>query len=187
MAVEREITFVSGNKNKAEQVGRYLHLPLAYERLSIAELQSLDPLEVVLQKALEAHKQVGKPVLVDDTSLTFTALGRLPGTLIDHFLQELGNEGLCRLLDTYSNRSATATAALGYHDGKEVIVFSASIQGVIADKPRGENGYGWDAIFIPEGYEKTRGEMIDGQERDNTSVRKKSIEKLEEYFDSRKE
>lgn len=181
--MNERITFASSNKDKAVQVGRYLHVPVDYTSLSIPEIQSLDLHEVVRQKAKEAYRQLQKPVLVDDASLSFSALGRLPGPFINQFLQELGTEGLCRLLDNYPDRSAIATAALALHNGIEIVVFDASIKGRIAEKPLGDNGYGWDAIFIPEGHERTRGEMTkEDSERDNTSVRKKVIEKVEAYL-----
>lgn len=176
------ITFVSSNENKVSQIRRSLNVPVDHVNLDIAEIQSLDSRDVVFQKAIEAYKQLKRPVLVDDSSLSFSALGKLPGPFINQFLQELGPEGLCRLLDNYQDRSAIATSALAFHTGVDIVVFNASITGQIANKPRGNNGYGWDTIFIPEGYEKTRGEMDEkGKERDNTSVRKKVLEKLEIY------
>ncbi|MDP2638001.1 MAG: non-canonical purine NTP pyrophosphatase [Candidatus Levybacteria bacterium] len=70
--VER-ITFLSSNQNKAAQIGRYLHVPVDYANLSIPEIQSLDPREVAAQKAIEAYRKLQKPVLVDDSSLVFSA------------------------------------------------------------------------------------------------------------------
>jgi|SRR3989344_2687784 len=96
---ERFFTFVSGNENKASQVGRYLRVSVDYLKLSMLEIQSLDPREVVVQKVRAAYESLGKPVMVDDSSLSFTALGKLPGPFIDQFLQELGPDGLCRALD----------------------------------------------------------------------------------------
>lgn len=182
-----KITFVSGNKNKAAQVEKYFRFPVAYANLTITEIQSLDPAEVATHKAVEIHRQLKRPLITDDSAFSFLARGdrvpRLPGTFIDQFLDELGPEGLCRLLDSYPDRSAVASAAVALHTGTEVVVFEASVRGKIADKPRGDNGYGWDSIFIPEGHERTRGEMKEGdEERDNTSVRKKVLGKAEIYL-----
>lgn len=182
-----KITFVSGNKNKAAQIEKYLRFPVDYANVTITEIQSLDPAEVATHKAVEIYRQLKRPLITDDSAFSFLVradrLPRLPGTFIDQFLDELGPEGLCRLVDSYSDRSAVASAAVALHTGTEVVVFEASVRGKIADKPRGDNGYGWDSIFIPEGHERTRGEMKEGdEERDNTSVRKKVLGKAEIYL-----
>src|SRR5688572_11256576 len=93
------LTFITGNPAKAEQLRRHLEYPVEHQKLDLHEIQSLDLREIVEHKAKDAFRQVGKPVLVEDTSLIFHALGRLPGPLIRWFLEELGNPGLCKLLD----------------------------------------------------------------------------------------
>ena len=131
-----------------------------YKSLDIPEIQSLDLREVVTYKAKEAYKQIKHPVLVEDTSLRFYVLGNLPGPLIKWFLEELGKEGVCKLLDGYSDRSAVAEVVYGLHTGKEILFFEARVDGIMAGRPKGENGFGWDATFIPIGCTKTWGKWI---------------------------
>lgn len=121
------------------------------------------------------------PVLVEDTSLVFTALGRLPGPLIKWFLTELDNVGLCKLLDSYPDRSAVAEVCFGLYDGKTLEIFEGSIKGTIAESPKGERGFGWDTIFIPEGHTKTWGEMSP-EEQGETSMRRIALQKLEAFL-----
>ena len=83
-----QITFVTGNAFKADQVGWHLDMPLAHQKVDVDEIQSLDLAEVVRHKAMGAYKIIKTPVLVEDTSLTFESLGRLPGPLIKWFLEE---------------------------------------------------------------------------------------------------
>jgi len=90
------LTFITGNTAKAEQLARHLEYPVTHQKLDLPEIQSLDLKEIVEHKAKEAYKQIKKPVLVEDTSLTFSVLGKLPGPLIKWFLTELDNAGLCR-------------------------------------------------------------------------------------------
>lgn len=177
-----EITFITGNAKKAEELGRHLNHPVAHQKLDVKEIQSLDLSEIIEEKALEAYKQIQKPVLVEDTSLTFSALGSLPGPLIKWFLQELGNDRLCKLVDGYGSRDAIAEVQFGLClDGTNVLTFSGQREGVIAPVPRGEQGFGWDPIFIPKGYDKTWGEM-NWEEKDATSMRMIALNKLEEYL-----
>jgi len=176
-----ELTFITGNAAKAEQLGRHLDHPVAHKKLDLPEIQSLDLHEIIEHKTKEAYKQIGGVVLVEDTSLTFKALGRLPGPLIKWFLTELDNAGLCKLLDGYEDRSAVAEVCFGLYDGNELKKFEGEARGSIAAIPRGERGFGWDPVFIPDGHDKTWGEM-DPEEQKETSMRRFALKKLEAYL-----
>jgi non-canonical purine NTP pyrophosphatase (RdgB/HAM1 family) len=176
-----ELTFITGNAAKAEQLGRHLDHPVAHKKLDLPEIQSLDLREIVEHKAKEAHKQIGGVVLVEDTALTFKALGRLPGPLIKWFLTELDNGGLCKILNGYDERGALAECIFGLYDGETLKMFEGSAPGSIAISPRGERGFGWDPSFIPEGHSKTWGEM-DAEEQKETSMRRIALKKLEAHL-----
>ncbi len=178
------LTFITGNTSKAEQLSRHLAFPVEHKKLDIPEIQSLDLKEIAEHKAGEAYKQLQTPVLVEDTSLVFNALGNLPGPLIKWFLEELDNEGLCRLLDGYQDRSALAKVCFCFYDGNESEIFEGEMKGTIANAPKGERGFGWDPIFIPEGKTKTWGEM-DTKEQKETSMRRIALKKLEDYLKDR--
>ncbi len=177
----QNITFITGNAAKAEQLGRHLQHPVAHKKLDLHEIQSLDLREVVEHKVREAYKQVNAPVLVEDTSLTFAAFGRLPGPLIKWFLTELDNAGLCELLDAYEDRSCVAEVCFGLYDGATLEMFEGQAEGTIAPLPRGEKGFGWDPIFIPKGHLKTWGEM-DPEEQKETSMRRVALKKIEVFL-----
>ena len=175
------LTFITSNASKAKELGRHLEYPVEHRALDLLEIQSLDLQEIAKHKAKEAYKQVQCPVLVEDTSLMFRALGNLPGPLIKWFLQELDNEGLCRLLDGAEDRSAQAKVCFCLYDGKDFKIFEGEMNGTVAGLPKGERGFGWDPIFIPEGKTKTWGEM-DAEEQKETSMRRVALKKLEEYL-----
>jgi non-canonical purine NTP pyrophosphatase (RdgB/HAM1 family) len=173
-----KLTFITGNAAKAEQLAYHLDAPVAHQKVDLIEIQSLELSEIVAHKAKEAYKIVGSPVLIEDTALTFLALGRLPGPLIKWFLTELDNDGLAKLLDGYDNRAARAEVLFGLYDGRELKTYHGSAEGSIAERPRGERGFGWDPIFIPAGHDKTWGEMTP-EEQSATSMRRIALKKLE--------
>lgn len=172
-----KLTFITGNAGKAKYLSDYFHLPVDYIKLDLHEIQSLDLTEVVEDKARRAFEIVQSPVIVEDVSLTFTALKALPGPFVKWFLDTLGNEGLCRLLDGANDRGALAEVEFAICDGEKVHTFGGSIEGAIAETPRGEMGFGWDPIFIPKGHSKTWAEMSD-DEKHETSMRKPALEEL---------
>ncbi len=176
-----EITFVTSHAKKAEEISWHLGHPVTHHHLDLPEIQSLDPHEAVRVKAEEAYRLLQRPVLVEDFSLRFEALGKLPGTLIRWFLQELRVEGLCKLLDNYSSRIAYAQTCFGYCDEKGVQIFDGTMRGVITPELRGDDGYGTDGIFIPDGQVKTWGEMSK-QEQITYSPRRIGLKKLEAFL-----
>jgi len=179
--MQKDLTFITGSTDKAEQLSGYLGFPVKHKKIDLVEIQSLDLEKVIEYKLKEAYALVKSPVIVDDVSLVINGMGRLPGPLIKFFLKEVKNEGLCKINSLYADKAAKGEVGIGYYDGREVKFFMGEIEGRIADEPKGEYGFGWDAIFIPNGYEITRGEM-DKDDYDATSPRKFALEKLEEYF-----
>jgi non-canonical purine NTP pyrophosphatase (RdgB/HAM1 family) len=178
-----DIVFITGNQHKADYLAKWLGMPINHQKVDLTEIQSLDAHEVVEHKVREAYKIVGSPVLVEDVSLTFHALGQLPGTLIKWFLEELDNDGLCKLLNSYEDRLATASITYGLFDGETVRMFEAAVPGSIPDEPRGDLGFGWNAIFVPDGTTKTYAEMTD-EELEPFSHRAKAVAKLKEFLQS---
>lgn len=154
----RPVTFITGNQNKADYLARYLGHPVQHLKIDLDELQSLDLYEIVEHKVRQAYDIVKAPVLVEDQSLEFSSLGRLPGTFIKFFVDEVPFDRICAMLDGME-RTAIARCVFGYYDGTDLKFFEGSLKGLIADSPRGTNGFGWDSIFIPEGYDITRAEM----------------------------
>jgi non-canonical purine NTP pyrophosphatase (RdgB/HAM1 family) len=156
----KEIIFITGNQNKADYLAKYLGYPIKHLKLDLVEIQSMDLGEIVEHKVREAYALVQKPVLVEDVSLEMTGLHGLPGPFIKHFEQRLSFEQMCEMVRD-RDRTAVGRAMYGYFDGQHVKVFEGVIHGRIADQPAGDKGFGWDKIFIPEGYDVTRACLSD--------------------------
>lgn len=70
----QSITFITGNQKKADSLIKFLGLPILHQKIELEELQSLDLKVIVEHKVKQAYEKIGKPVLVEDVSLEFTAL-----------------------------------------------------------------------------------------------------------------
>lgn len=174
-------TFITGNASKAEFFKKYAGVEVDHHKLNQEEIQSLDLVEVVTHKALQAYAELQRPVFVEDVSLEVTSLGRLPGTFIKHFIDELGLEKICRLADISNDRSAIGRTAYGYCDEQGVKVFEGFINGTIPEHPMGESGFGWDPVFIPEGYSVSRAQLNE-EDYQTVYLKIKPIEQLAEYI-----
>ena len=103
-------------------------------------------------------------VLADDSGLCVDALWGGPGVLSARFAQELApepkNRKLLALLPEGAARTARFVCVLAWVpvNGRER-TFSGSVEGTLATEPRGEQGFGYDPIFLPEGFDRTFGEL----------------------------
>ena len=92
-------------------------------------------------------------------------------------------ETICSMIDGKS-RKATARCVFGYFDGTNMDFFEGSLDGEIAKSPSGENGYGFDNIFIPQGYTVTRASLAEADDQ-KTYMQIKPFKKLKDYLKSK--
>lgn len=149
----------TNNKNKIIEAENILNIPICQIDVELKEIQAIDVEEVIKEKAIEAYEKTGKLVLVEDTGLYFDSWDGLPGALIKWFLSTVGNEGICKMMETEENRKATAKTSVGLCNGGKPLIFTGVVKGVITQGPRGQHGFGWDPIFQPDGHSKTFAQM----------------------------
>jgi non-canonical purine NTP pyrophosphatase (RdgB/HAM1 family) len=169
-----KVTFITGNQNKADFLAKFLGYPVAHKKIDQDEIQSLDFKIVADNKARAAYEIIKSPVLVEDVGIKFKAFGKLPGTFTKQFYDEIGLENMCRLLDSFEDKSGFAEICYAYFDGQMIEFFEGKIAGTIANHPRGTGGFGFDPIFIPGGSNKTLAEM-DEQETERFSLRTTTV------------
>ena len=174
--------FATSNAGKLREATAILGEPIAQIDLDLPEIQALDVETVVREKALAAHRATGEAVLVDDTGFAVEAWHGLPGALVRWFVATVGPAGICRMLDGAASRAVVVTTAVAFHDGAALHVSSGSLRGVVTPEPRGTNGFGWDAIFQPDGHARTFAEMTD-EEKNAISPRRLALEGLRQKYE----
>ncbi|MFA5714626.1 MAG: RdgB/HAM1 family non-canonical purine NTP pyrophosphatase [Candidatus Paceibacterota bacterium] len=171
--------FVTGNHQKLKEFEEILGVKLGHLDLKLDEIQSVEAEEVAKHKAKQAYEILKEPVIVEDTGLYFEELKGLPGALIKFFVKKLSLEQICSLVK--ENRKAKAVTCIAYFDSKDLKTFIGETEGKITVEPKGNNGFGWDPIFIPEGYNKTFAELTD-EEKTSKFMRKEAIKKLKDFL-----
>ena len=164
------LTFVTGNAKKLEEVKLFLaastggdesKLPfvLVNQKIDLPELQG-EPEEISAEKCRLAAEHVNGPVITEDTSLCFNAIGGLPGPYVKWFLEKTGCAGLNNMLSAYEDKSAYAQTIFAFcaGPGAKPLTFDGRVPGKIV-APRGPKGFGWDPVFLPDGYKETYAEM----------------------------
>ena len=178
----KRLTFLTGNQNKLREARQILSgYEIVNEKIDLPEYQG-DPHFIAAEKARLAVDTLKRPEFIDDTNLCFDALKGLPGPYIKDFLR-LGTDGLVKILEPWNNKKAKAVALIAYCEpGMEPVVFEGVTHGTIV-APRGDHNFGWDPIFLPNGYDKTYAEMA-SEEKNQISHRSKALEAFKEYLDS---
>lgn len=180
-----KILFATTNKGKLTEAQTILDIEVEGVPGDVPEIQSLDPKEVAVHKAQSYFELLKKSILIEDLSFIFKALGKLPGPYVDDFLKSLGNEGLIKLLDGFEDRRAEAITTLVYCVGRgEMEIFTGSVKGVITSEERGEHGFGWDAIFVPDGENRTFAQMT-MEEKNKYSMRAMALKKFRMWLDEK--
>jgi non-canonical purine NTP pyrophosphatase (RdgB/HAM1 family) len=176
-----DVTFITGNQNKADYLSRQLGIEIKHRKLDLDELQSTDLHVIVEHKLKQAYGICQTPVMVEDVSLVFNALGELPGPYIKWFVEKSGDEACCRMLDGFDDRGAVIRCTYGYYDGEQLEFFDSEALGSISDKPKGVNGFGFDRFFIHEGQDITRAEMTQEENERTYAEVMKPFAKVREF------
>jgi XTP/dITP diphosphohydrolase len=211
MAVQRRLELVIGtyNQGKIREVYQALDtLPLQFRHLSefpnvsaVTELGQTYRQNAVL-KALGYAKQTGVLALADDSGLEVDALDGRPGVLSARFGGENASDGdrikaLLSQLAEQANSGRTArfvccialagwdtTEALHQGDDPRLLtVIEGRCEGLIASTPRGENGFGFDPVFVPTGYQQTFGQLPN-ETKARISHRAQALAKIRMFINS---
>ncbi len=181
-----KLYFVTGNTGKYKEIAEYIPNLKMSNFKDIPEIQSLDINEIIkfkLSMAKDKSNYSNCNLIVEDTGLYLKALNGFPGPLVKFMLESIGNDGIFNICNKLNNYEAEATTCFGlYNSNKnEISFFSATIEGVITS-PRGNFGFGWDQIFIPEGSGITFAEMEAVEEKNKFSMRTIALKKICNYL-----
>lgn len=175
-----KIFFVSGNEEKFGEVQEFCktdNVAVEMYKKDIKELQTETVKELVEHKALEAFKEVRRPVLVEHTALYIRAFGEMPGLQTAYFYKHLGCQEIISYCNYKNDHVAIAKSFFCFCDGIQFLHGSGSELGHIKKEYDLESeGFDWDRIFIPdEDNPEQKTYVVSKKER---SMRKKAWEDL---------
>lgn len=178
------LCFVTNNLHKyreVELVARDLGIELDMCKNFKIEVQSDSLEEVVIKSAMLAYLVLNKPVLVEDAGLFIEALNGFPGPYSSYVYRTIGIRGILKLMEGVEDRGAYFKSAAAIAFDKGVFVATGVVRGLITREPRGDRGFGFDPIFVPDGETRTFAEMST-EEKNRFSHRAMSTRKVLEMF-----
>jgi len=188
----KKLVFATNNKHKLQEIREILIDE--FEILGLKEFGVNDDIpetgktlsENAAIKSGFIFKEFDIDVFSDDTGLEIDALDGRPGVYSARYAGEDGNskaniKKVLNELQNETNRKARFRTVISLIlDGKEY-QFDGKVEGRITDKKHGSSGFGYDPIFIPDGYKETFAEMSN-EEKNKISHRARATQKLVEFL-----
>ncbi|MCX6664536.1 MAG: XTP/dITP diphosphatase [Euryarchaeota archaeon] len=186
----KTLYFITGNEGKFVEVkGKFksLSIALVQNDLGYPEIQA-DTLEEVARFGVETlQKRCSESFILEDAGLFIDTLKGFPGVYSKYVFYTIGLDRILRLLHDKkkSQRTAVFRSVFALKEPKKpAMFFFGECRGHIAPKTKGNNGFGFDPIFIPQGKTQTFAEMTI-EEKNRFSHRGKAIEQLIRYLEKK--
>ncbi|MCD6095322.1 MAG: XTP/dITP diphosphatase [Thermoprotei archaeon] len=185
-----EINFVTGNIHKLKEVEGILRpygIKVKMIKVKKIEIQADELIAIAEYAAINAAKEAGVPVVVEDAGLFIEALRGFPGPYSSYVFKTIGNEGIIKLMKDITDRHARFISVVAFAEPEGYVrTFVGVAEGLISVEPRGSMGFGFDPIFIPyEGDGRTFAEMsLD--EKNRISHRGKAFRSLAKWLTGHK-
>ncbi len=196
MNKEFELVFATSNKGKYNEVKKMM--PRNINLLSLNDLNFIGDIQET-GKTLKQNAKIksdfifnnfGINCFADDTGLEIDSLNGMPGVYSARFAGKTCNsneniEKVWKLLTGYKNTDAKFKSILSLNINGKTFFFEGKIDGKIIFNKRGNNGFGYDSIFVPNGYNKTFAEL-NLVEKNEISHRSEALKRLIIFLDKQK-
>jgi XTP/dITP diphosphohydrolase len=190
----RELLIATTNKGKVAELAEAF-AGLSVRLISLVDIAKIHEVEEsgetftenAVLKAIGYAKQAGIPTIADDSGLEIDALGGRPGVMSARYGGDVGYDvKIARLLEemgTDTARTARFKCAIAFASpiGELIASVEEKCEGRIALSPRGERGFGYDPVFIPDGFHETFAELPDEIKRE-ISHRARATSKIIPYL-----
>lgn len=143
------------------------------------------------QKSHYLYEKTGLDCFADDTGLEVEALGGEPGVHSARYATDghdfaANNRLLLKNLEGKENRHARFRTVISLIEGGEEHLFEGIVEGRIIDHESGEEGFGYDPLFVPDGFDRTFAEMT-AEEKNAVSHRGRAVRKLVAYLHAKQQ
>lgn len=180
-----KVLFSTTNKHKvreANEIGKIYGIEFEQINFPYPEIRDEKFENIATEGVRYVYEKIKKPVIVEDSGIIIDALNGFPGTFSAYVEKKIGNKGILNLMEDVEeqNRTARYISVVAFFDGKILKVFVGKVEGKISTKERGSGGFGYDPIFIPEGYKETFGE--NPELKKEISHRRRSVEGFCKFY-----
>jgi len=180
------IYFITGNVNKFEEVSKIflkedINHELLQKDIETVEIQADNIKDVALFKLNSVKEKIKGSFFIEDAGFFVDLpLNGFPGVYSSYVMKTIGNEGILDLIHDFNNTKAhfSAVIALYYEPLNEIYTFEGEVIGKVSQAIRGNHGFGFDPIFIPDEFPENTFAELTMSEKNSISHRSKALNKL---------
>lgn len=193
MTIKPKYIFATNNSHKLEELRQ-----IVGDKVEVLSLRDMGFTEDIpeneptlegnaLAKARVVAAQYGLPCIADDTGLEVDALNGVPGVFSARYAGGVGHDSVANMnlllenLKGEKNRKARFRTVIALIKDGEETLFEGIVEGHIAEIPAGENGFGYDPVFVPNGYDKSFAQLP-ASEKNSISHRGRAVRKLIDHI-----
>lgn len=189
----KDIVFATNNAHKADEIRQILKG--RYNLLTLADIGCHDDIPETAEtlegnaelKARYVHERYGYDCFADDTGLEVEALDGAPGVYSARYAgpghdSQANMAKLLSELEGKENRNARFRTVIALVIGGDMVLVDGIVEGHITEIPSGNDGFGYDPVFMPSGYDRTFAQMS-ADEKNAISHRGRAVSRLVEYLD----
>lgn len=189
------LCFATNNRHKINEIEALL--PMPYRLICLKDIGCEEDLREdgltlegnALQKARYIHQKYHVNCFADDTGLEVEALNGEPGVFSARYAGALKNDQdnvdlLLSKIENRTNREARFRTVIALVEDRKERLFEGIVNGQIILEKRGANGFGYDPVFVPQGYQKTFAQMT-MEEKGSVSHRGIAVKKLVDFLKAR--
>lgn len=187
-----KLVFATNNAHKLEEVSNMLNGKI--ELLSLKDIHCTDDIpetgttleENAWQKAQYIRQHYQLDCFADDTGLEVEALNGEPGVYSARYAGGAGHDSVANMkklltkMEGVENRKARFRTVIALIKDGKTYEFEGIVNGTITTEPHGEGGFGYDPVFVPEGYEQTFAQL--GEVKNTISHRARAVQKLVDFL-----
>lgn len=180
-----DLKIVTSNNGKIKEftdIFEKTHFNPVKTNIDYPEIQATSLEEVVDFGLNWLQKKTKAPFVIDDSGVFIDNFDGFPGIYTRYIYDTIGLKGILRQMEDVDNRTCTFRCVLGLlTDSGEKQKFVGECHGTLINELRGDGGFGYDPIFIPEGFDKTFAELA-SEEKNSISHRGKAMRKLIDFL-----
>lgn len=181
------LQFISSNKHKYQEMENKLrkyNYQINHFHYKYTELQADTIEEIAMASATSLSTIIQGDFFIEDSGLSIDALQGFPGPYSSYVLQTIGWNGILQLMNHYDLRKAKFISVIVLIRNNKLDVFSGECQGIISHQGLGDEGFGYDPIFIPlkNDSEAKTFAQLSIEEKNKISHRSKSVDKLIDFL-----
>jgi XTP/dITP diphosphohydrolase len=178
-----ELKLITSNRHKFEEMNQKLKgvVDLSLYNQAYPEIQADTALDIARNSLTTLVPLIDGNFCIEDSGISVEALKGFPGPYSSYVYRTIGWQGILDLMAQNPQRNATFVSVIGLYWKGDIHMFQGSCEGTLTFEGKGDQGFGFDPIFVPDGHQLTFAEL-DMETKNQVSHRSRSTQLLADFL-----